>query len=52
MQLVPDLLSLLLELCEHDPTRLLSADATIESSLRTVISVKPFVFLLHSALSV
>lgn len=50
MQLVPDLLSLLLKLCGHDPTRLLTADNTIESSLRTVISVKPFVFLLHSTL--
>jgi hypothetical protein len=38
-QLVPGLLSLMLELCKQDPTRLLSTDDTIEASLRTVISV-------------
>jgi hypothetical protein len=44
VQVVPDLLSLMLKLCEHYPTHLLSADATIESSLRTVISVPPVGF--------
>jgi hypothetical protein len=40
MQLVPDLLWLMLKLCGQDPTRLLSANDTIESSLCTIISVK------------